>query len=209
MLFNMNYDSLDRTLQMFDPGYPSENSTHNDTTASRQHFQAYLDNLDIKEIEQTVRKETISSKGPTKINDLMKAFTFGDDEALLSRLEPKRVKSCLSIINEVISNPGIPNVNASKYLDSIELDNRFSDKSLNRLYEKCRHHLEEESSTGWRWLPFLARLLSVIQSREMFQPHPDGDQESGVRCVEKVVRDVINVDWSHDLVTGMCSVLKV
>ena len=70
-------------------------------------------------------------------------------------------------------------------------------------------HLEEESRTGWRWLPFLARLLSVIQSKEVFQPHPDGDQEPGVRCVEKVVRDIISIEWNHDLVTGMCSVLKV
>ena len=190
-------------LQMFD------SETQNDSTASTQHFQQYLDNLRIKEIEPIVRKETISSKGPFKINELMKAFINGDDEALLVRLEPKRVQTCLTVMQEVISNPGIPNANASKYLDSIELDTRLSDKSLYKLYEKCRHHLEEESRTGWRWLPFLARILSVIQSREVFQPHPDGDQEPGSRCVEKVVRDVISIDWTHDLVTGMCSVLKV
>ena len=204
----MNYEILDQILQMFDSSENSSENT-NDTAESRQHFLQYLDTLDIKEIEPIVRKNTISSKGPYKINELMKAFTNGEDEGLLARLEPKRVKTCLTVVNEVISNPGIPNVNASRYLDSIELDNRFSDKSLNKLYEKCRHHLEEESRTGWRWLPFLARLLSVIQSREVFQPHPDGDQEPGVRCVEKVVRDVISIEWNHDLVTGMCSVLKV
>ena len=206
----MNYEILDQILQMFDSSEnSSENCNKNDTAESRQHFLQYLDKLDIKGIEPIVRKDTISSKGPYKINELMKAFTNGEDEGLLARLEPKRVKTCLTVVNEVISNPGIPNVNASRYLDSIELDNRFSDKSLNKLYEKCRHHLEEESRTGWRWLPFLARLLSVIQSKEVFQPHPDGDQEPGVRCVEKVVRDVISIEWNHDLVTGMCSVLKV
>ena len=191
---------------MFDE---SVNCSQNDTTASRRDFQQYINSLDIKEIEPFVRKKTISSKGPSDINELMKAFTNGDDEELLARLELKRVKTCLTVVNEVISNPGIPNVNAMKFLDSIELDTRLSDQSLNKLYEKCRHHLEEESRTGWRWLPFLARLLSVIQSREVFQPHPDGDQEPGSRCVEKVVRDLISLDWSHDLVTGMCSVLKV
>ena len=194
---------------MFDSEYSSLNCSQKDTTASRCHFQQFLDNHDIKEIEPIVRKETISSKGPSKINELMKAFTNGDDEELLARLELKRVKTCLTVVSEVISNPGIPNVNAMKFLDSIELDTRLSDQSLNKLYEKCRHHLEEESRTGWRWLPFLARLLSVIQSRDVFQPHPDGDQEPGARCVEKVVRDLISLDWSHDLVTGMCSVLKV
>ena len=195
---------------MFDSSeYSSENGNKNDTRESRQHFQQYLDNLNMNEIEPFVRKDTISSKGPYKINELMKAFTNGEDEALLARLEPKRIKTCLAVVNEVISNPGIPNVNASRYLDSIELDNRLSDKSLNKVYEKCRHHLEEESHTGWRWLSFLARLLSVIQSKEVFQPHPDGDQEPGVRCVEKVVRDIISIEWNHDLVTGMCSVLKV
>ena len=92
---------------------------------------------------------------------------------------------------------------------SIELDNKLSDKSLNKLYVKCRHHLEEESGTGWRWLPFFSRLLSVIQGREVFQPHADGDLESGRKCVEKVVRDILSINWTHDLVTGMCSVLKV
>ena len=206
----MIYDILNQIFQMFDSSeYSSENGNKNDKEESRQHFQQYLDNLDMKEIEPFVRKDTISSKGPHKINELMKAFTSGEDEALLARLEPKRIKTCLTVINEVISNPGIPNVSASRYLDSIELDNRLSDKSLNKVYEKCRHHLEEESRTGWRWLPFLARLLSVIQSKEVFQPHPDGDQEPGVRCVEKVVRDIISIEWNHDLVTGMCSVLKV
>ena len=191
---------------MYDPELPAEDCNQD---VSRQYFQQYLDNIDLKDLEVVIRKETVSSKGPTKINDLMKAFTLGDDEARMLRLEFKRVKICLTILNEVITNPGIPNVNASKYLDSIELDNKLSDKSLNKLYVKCRHHLEEESGTGWRWLPFFSRLLSVIQGKEVFQPHPDGDPESGRKCVEKVVRDILSFNWTHDLVTGMCSVLKV
>ena len=156
-------------MQMYDPEMPAEDCNQN---VSRQYFQQYLDNVDLKDLELMIRKETVTSKGPSKINDIMKTFTLDGDEARMSRLETKRVKSCVTILNEVITNPGIPNVNASKYLDSIELDNKLSDKSLNKLYVKCRHHLEEESGTGWRWLPFWPGSRGVESWEQLARPTP-------------------------------------
>ena len=114
----------------------------------------------------------------------------------------------MTLISEVAKNSSIPNTNAAKYLDCIELDT-FSDKSLGQIHHKCRQLVEADTDTSFRWLPILGRLLSVVQSREMFKPNDDGDEDLGTSFVEMYIRDICDVEWNLDMVTGMCSILKV
>ena len=183
-------------------GVGSQEDTHDNLVS-------YYSQISEKETKENIKALLKSSKGPLKIVEIMKSFN--KEETLSSpQTEKKRLEITSTIVTEVIRNASIPNNNARIYLDAIELD-KLSDPSLARIEDRCRHSLEEESPTGFRWLPFLGRVLSVIQSRDQFQPHPDhgGDTDTGAAWVEAQLRDILDLRWSPDLVTGMCAVFKV
>ena len=165
----------------------------------------YLLKCSVNDLKSQVKSMSRKAKGPTQIRQILATL---NKERFLSRTESLRIELSLTILSEVFTNSSIPNANALKYLDFIELDN-FKDRNLGRIYEKCRHYLEQESPTSFRWLPFFGQLLSVIQSKEMFKQNDDGDEESGQKFVENCVRDVCCFNWDLDLVTGICSLLKV
>ena len=165
----------------------------------------YLLKCSINDLKSQIKAMSRKAKGPTQLRQILSSL---NKEDVLNRTESLRIELSLTIISEVFTNSSIPNANALKYLDFIELDN-FKDKSLGRIYEKCRHYLEQESPTSFRWLPFFGQLLSVIQSKELFKQNDEGDEESGLKFVENCVRDICSFNWDLDLVTGICSLLKV
>ena len=165
----------------------------------------YLLKYNVNDLKSQVKSLSRKAKGPTQLRQI---FASLNKEKFLNKTESLRIELSLTILTEVFTNTSIPNANALKYLDFIELDN-FKDRNLGRIHEKCRHYLEQESPTSFRWLPFFGQLLSVIQSKEMFKQNDDGDEESGQKFVENCVRDVCCFNWDLDLVTGICSLLKV
>ena len=121
-------------------------------------------------------------------------------EDKLTETEQTRFEITKTLLIEIMNNSCIPNANANKYMDCIELEN-FTDKNLGRLYAKCRAGLEvDESPTAYRWLPFLGRLLSLVQSKELFQPDSDGDANTGEHFVESYIRDICCMNWNLSLI---------
>ena len=159
----------------------------------------------ITKVKEIVVSSCRQSKGPSIIKDIMIAL---NKEEQVGKTEALRLNVTMYILKEVFNNNSIPNINAIKYLDCMDLEN-FNDNSINKVYEKCHAALEAESITNYRWLPFIGRILSVIQSKEKFRPHDDGEEESGDKFVEANITELCNFNWNLDIVTGMCSFLKV
>ena len=165
-----------------------------------------LSGADIKSVCQEVKIMARKSIGPMSIREILNSL--GKEEKL-AETEHMRYEITKTVLIEVFNNSCIPNANAIKYMDCIDLDN-FTDRSLGRLYARCRAGLEaEESPTAYRWLPFLGRLLSLVQSRDSFKPDPDGEVDTGEHFAESYIRDICSINWSHDMVSGVCSMLKV
>ena len=154
------------------------------------------------EIKQLTRK----SIGPSSVREILSSLNKEDK---LAETEKLRYEITKTVLTEVFRTACIPNANANKYMDCIELEN-FTDKSLGKLYAKCRTELEEgESPTSLRWLPFLSRLLSLIQSKEVFKPDGDGEVVTGEIFVEDQIREFCDLNWSPQSVSGICEMLKV
>merc|ERR1719369_1594278 len=123
-----------------------------------------------------------------------------------TKVEKLRLGVVGRVVEEVIKNPGVPNKNATKFLDFLfgELE-QFSDHSISKLLARCMEELEQ---TVLRWLPLIGKLLSVVESREDFVPHGEEERQKGVEYKENIVRDICNLTWDQDRVTSICSMFK-
>merc|ERR1719369_2377836 len=127
-----------------------------------------------------------------------------------TKVEKLRLGVVGRVAEEGIKNPGVPNKNATKFLDFLfgELE-QFSDHSISKLLARCMEELEqEEDQTVLRWLPLIGKLLSVVESREDFVPHGEEERQKGVEYKENIVRDICNLTWDQDRVTSICSMFK-
>ena len=165
----------------------------------------YFLGANINDVKGLIKSYTRKSDGPRVIREASLSL---NRENYLPRTETLRLEIALLLISEVAKNSSIPNTNAAKYLDCIELDT-FSDQSLGHLHHKCRQLVDSDCDSSFRWLPVLGRLFSAVQSRELFKPNDDGDEDSGTNFVEMYIRDICELEWNLDMVTGMCSILKV
>ena len=196
---------LSSTLAGVSPGGVSGFLASSNNDEAEDIIRKLLENADLKSVVHEIKVISRKTLGPSTIRDV---FTALNKEENLAKTEEMRLEITKTLLAEIFTNSCIPNANAARILDCVELDH-FTDQSLGKIYAKCRGALEQKSTTSYRWLPFLGRVLSVIQSRNAFKPDDDGDEDSGEAYVEAVVKDLCTINWEDDLVAGICALLKV
>jgi len=157
-------------------------------------------------VKEFVQDSCRTGDGPAVFRYVLLGLGWG---TVSEKVEKLRYGVVQRVVDEIIKNPGVPNKNAVKFLNSLfgELD-QFNDLSISKLLGRCMEELEEEDRTGLRWLPLLGKLLAVVESRENFVPYGEVEGQRGVDYKENIVRDICNIAWDPDRVTSICSMFK-
>jgi len=166
-----------------------------------------LTTADPASVKEFVQDSCRTGDGPAVFKYVLMGLGWG---TVNDNVEKLRLGVVRRVVEEIIKNPGVPNKNATKFLDSLygEVD-QFNDFSVSKLLGRCMEELEQnEDRTGLRWLPLLGKLLSVVEIRENFVSYEEENGLRGVDYKENMVRDICNMSWDQDRITSICSMFK-